>query len=328
MAKITQPPRARSRSGSGPTPSRRPATAATASPSRRLEIQMDRRFMAMVSNSPRTRPSHDRNEGGRPNVIAHGFPAEAGGGINSVASFPQLADRIVIEHGWAALATQAAASVRARVIAAGRLAARSQRRSDIFERPPDRRAYLIGLNWWRSCIEAMPPTRRFGVVVGAPADEDWVCHPCAFVLNEMSLIRDRSFPASFDTWADPVGARCRCCIVVYAPNSWSCMAATTTGAGLDARAVADGHGAADLRIVQGPDTTSATTYGRSRSCSDGWSGSARRWAAAPSSIPVAQPVRARLTRVWLCRLPSAPRRARRVVPRRCPCRQPSAAGRR
>ena len=37
-------------------------------------------------------------------VIAHGFPAEAGGGINSTASFPELADRAATEAGWAALA--------------------------------------------------------------------------------------------------------------------------------------------------------------------------------------------------------------------------------
>ena len=37
-------------------------------------------------------------------VIAHGFPAEVGGGINSTASFPELADRIATELGWVALA--------------------------------------------------------------------------------------------------------------------------------------------------------------------------------------------------------------------------------
>ena len=37
-------------------------------------------------------------------MIAHGFPAEAGGGINSTRSFPELADRVATEAGWAALA--------------------------------------------------------------------------------------------------------------------------------------------------------------------------------------------------------------------------------
>ena len=36
-------------------------------------------------------------------VIAHGFPAEVGGGINSTASFPELADRIATELGWVVL---------------------------------------------------------------------------------------------------------------------------------------------------------------------------------------------------------------------------------
>ena len=67
---------------------------------------MDRRFTVdgLELAAHLAQPA-DRNEGGRPGVvIAHGFPAEAGGGINSVASFPQLADRIATEHGWAALA--------------------------------------------------------------------------------------------------------------------------------------------------------------------------------------------------------------------------------
>ena len=67
---------------------------------------MDRRFnVDGLELAAHLAQPADRNEGGRPGVvIAHGFPAEAGGGINSVASFPQLADRIATEHGWAALA--------------------------------------------------------------------------------------------------------------------------------------------------------------------------------------------------------------------------------
>ena len=37
-------------------------------------------------------------------VIAHGFPTEAGGGINSTATFPALADRFATDAGFVALA--------------------------------------------------------------------------------------------------------------------------------------------------------------------------------------------------------------------------------
>ena len=124
----------------------------------------------------------------------------------------------------------------------------------------------------------------------------------------MNLIRDRSFPASFDTWAEGLrSVRAADAASRLAPrNSWSCMAATTN------RCRSSTPGRSPMvtepptcASCRGPDTTSATTHGRLRSCSVA---RAAALGAGPQHLarPVAQLVRPRLTRAWLCRLPSAP----------------------
>ncbi len=60
---------------------------------------MDRRFtvdgIELAAHLSRPVQLHDKAQPGL--VIAHGFPAEAGGGINSTASFPEFADRVATE---------------------------------------------------------------------------------------------------------------------------------------------------------------------------------------------------------------------------------------
>ena len=170
---------------------------------------MDRRFTVdgLELAAHLAQPA-DRNEGGRPGVvIAHGFPAEAGGGINSVASFPQLADRIATEHGWAALAyaSRGIGESEGDFSLAGWLrdlngAIRHLRASAEIDG-----LYLIGFGTGGAlAIEAgaADPQVRGVAAVGAPADfEDWARYPRKLLVlaNEMNLIRDRSFPASFDS---------------------------------------------------------------------------------------------------------------------------------
>ncbi len=225
---------------------------------------MDRRFnVDGLELAAHLAQPADRNEGGRPGVvIAHGFPAEAGGGINSVASFPQLADRIATEHGWAALAyaSRGIGESEGDFSLAGWLrdlngAIRHLRASVEIDG-----LYLIGFGTGGAlAIEAgaADPIVRGVAAVGAPADfEDWARYPRKLLVlaNEMNLIRDRSFPASFDTWAEGLrSVRAADAALRLAPRELMVVHGSDDESVpvFDARAVADGHGAADLRIVQG-----------------------------------------------------------------------------
>ena len=71
---------------------------------------MDRRFTVdgneLAAHLARPSRLHPQAQPGV--VIAHGFPAEAGGGANSTKSFPELADRIATDLGWVALVREVA----------------------------------------------------------------------------------------------------------------------------------------------------------------------------------------------------------------------------
>ena len=227
-----------------------------------------------------------------------------------MASFPQLADRIATEHGWAALAyaSRGIGESEGDFSLAGWLrdlngAIRHLRASAEIDA-----LYLIGFGTGGAlAIEAgaADPQVRGVAAVGAPADfEDWARYPRKLLVlaNEMNLIRDRSFPASFDTWAEGLrSVRAADADRGWRPgNSWSCMAATTN------RCRSSTPGRSPMvtepptcASCRGPDTTSATTHGR---CDPARVARAAALGAGPQHLartPVAQLVRARLTRAWL-----------------------------
>ena len=200
---------------------------------------------------------------GRPGiVIAHGFPAEAGGGINSVASFPQLADRIATEHGWAALAyaSRGVGDSEGDFSLAGWLRDLNGAVRHLRESVEVDAVYLMGFGTGGAlAIEAgaANPQVRGVAAVAAPADfEDWARNPRKLLVlaGEMEIIRDKSFPRSFDTWAEGLRAvRAADAAKRLAPRELLVLHGSDDESVpvFDARAVADAHGSADLRIVQG-----------------------------------------------------------------------------
>ena len=195
-------------------------------------------------------------------VIAHGFPAEAGGGINSTATFPELADRVATDHGWAALAysSRGVAESEGDFSLHGWLRDLNAAVAHLVESVAVDAVYVVGFGTGGAlAIEAAAANRDIAGVaaVAAPADfEDWARSPRKLLVlaREMGVIRDSTFPLSFDTWAEGLrSVRAAEAAAHLAPRRLLVVHGSEDDSVpvFDARALADSHGAADLRIVQG-----------------------------------------------------------------------------
>lgn len=195
-------------------------------------------------------------------VIAHGFPAEAGGGINSTASFPELADRIATQAGWVAL-TYSSRGVGASggdFSLLGWLRDLEGAIAHLRESVPCDGVWLAGFGTGGAlAIEAgaNDPTIRGVAAVAVPADfKDWARSPRKLLVlaRDMGVIRDESFPSDFDRWAAELGSmHAAAAAQRLAPRELLVLHGSDDEIVpvLDARAVADSHGEADLRIVAG-----------------------------------------------------------------------------
>lgn len=195
-------------------------------------------------------------------VIAHGFPAEVGGGINSTASFPELADRIATELGWVALtySSRGVGESGGDFSLNGWLRDLNGAVTHLRQSAPVDAVYLLGFGTGGAlAIEAGAANPKIAGVaaVGAPADfADWARNPRKLLVlaREIGIIDNPAFPASFDTWAEGLkGVRAADAASRLAPRELMVVHGSEDDSVpvFDARAVADGHGSADLRVVLG-----------------------------------------------------------------------------
>ena len=195
-------------------------------------------------------------------VIVHGFPSEAGGGINSTNTLPAFADLIAAETGFAALAYASRGVAgsegnfsldgwRRDLDGAVEYLASSVRCDGI---------WLIGFGTGGALavVVASRDERVRGVAaVAAPADfEDWARSPRKLLVwaREVGVVRDQSFPQKFDRWA----AEIRSVRAVAAAEALGDRALLVlhgsddeTVPVFDARVLADACDHADLRIIGG-----------------------------------------------------------------------------
>ncbi|OWY63313.1 hypothetical protein B7486_53780, partial [cyanobacterium TDX16] len=107
------------------------------------------------------------------------------------------------------------------------------------------------------CAGSQDPRVRGVAAVGAPADfDDWAQHPRRALehARAVGLIHDPAFPASFDQWSKQLKSiRAVACAGQLAPRPLLVLHGSedSTVPPLDARVVADAHGSAELRFVQG-----------------------------------------------------------------------------
>lgn len=225
---------------------------------------MDRRFtvdgIELAAHLSRPTQLHPRAQPGV--VIAHGFPAEAGGGINSTASFPELADRVATELGWAALtySSRGVGDSGGNFSLPGWLDDLRGAIGYLENSVPVDGIWLIGFGTGGALaiqVAASDPRVNGVAAIASPADfEDWAQSPRKLLVlaRDMGVIRDPTYPVSFDKWSE--GLRSvraadaaeklsdRALMVVHGSDDDSVPL-------FDARAVIDGHGGGDLRVVHG-----------------------------------------------------------------------------
>jgi putative redox protein len=195
-------------------------------------------------------------------VIAHGFPAEAGGGINSTSSFPELADRAATEAGWAALTF----SSRGVGDSQGDFSLAGWRRdlagavTHLRESVTCDGVWIVGFGTGGALAidaAARDPQIDGVAAVGVPADfDDWARNPRKLLVlaREMRIVRDERFPRDFDEWAAELSAtRASQSAARLAPRELMLLHGSDDEIVpvFDAREVADAHGSADLRIIAG-----------------------------------------------------------------------------
>ncbi len=195
-------------------------------------------------------------------VLCHGFPAGAAGAAGVAASFPELAERIAREVGWAVLAV----SLRGTGASAGNfslggwLTDLHAAASHLATVERVRGVCLAGFGTGGAlsiCAGAARPHVAGVAALAAPADfDDWAGHPRRLLQHarDVGVIRDRSFPTSLDGWSRelrtirPVAA-----VRKLAPRPLLVVHGSDDQAvpHFDARVVSDAHGSADLRIIAG-----------------------------------------------------------------------------
>jgi putative redox protein len=195
-------------------------------------------------------------------VISHPFPTVQRGKRNSGLTFPELADRIANEMGWYALAYNFRGCGRSEGDFSLRgwlddlLAAAAFVRSQ----PEVRGVWLVGFGTGGAlsvCAAAQDPSVRGVAVAASPADfDDWASHPRRLLQHarDLGIVSTPSFPTSFDAWSRELrDLRPVACAAELAPRSMLVLHGGDDDVVpvFDARVVADAHGDADLRIVDG-----------------------------------------------------------------------------
>lgn len=203
---------------------------------------------------------------GRPGlVIVPGFPTDTGGGANSFRTLPDLADRVA-DHArmvTLAVAFRGLATSEGHFSLAGwRADLRSAIEYIRNVEGMDGSLWLMGFGTGGAlAINAAAEDGNIaGVVsVAAPADlQDWASRPRELLSHarRCGAISDPNFPPDFNRWAkelqgvssaraaERVAAQGGCMMVLHGSNDDAVPP-------LDARAIADGHGSAELRILDG-----------------------------------------------------------------------------
>lgn len=195
-------------------------------------------------------------------VICHGFPAGRNAGRVSAKSFPELADRIAAELGWKVLVFtfRGAGDSAGDFSLGGWLEDLGAAIAHLRAEPDISGVWLLGFGTGGAlavCAAARDPFVRGVAAVAAPADfDDWANHPRRLLQHakEVGIIHTPSFPPAFDAWARelreirPVAEVGRLANRPFLVLHGSDDDAVPV---FDGRVLADGHGDADLRIIEG-----------------------------------------------------------------------------
>lgn len=195
-------------------------------------------------------------------VIAHRFPAEREGSEMSGRSFPELAERIATELGWVVLVFnfRGCGASEGSFSLGGWLA--DLRAAVGFVRSVEdvNGVWVAGFGTGAGlaiCAGAADPAVSGVAAVGAPADfDDWASHPRRLLehAREVGIMPTVPAGSAYDRWVRELrGIRTVTCAEALAPRPLLLLHGSDDEAVpvFDARVLADAHGSADLRIVEG-----------------------------------------------------------------------------
>jgi putative redox protein len=194
-------------------------------------------------------------------VLCHGYPS-TGTADTAPETMPELADRIATEMGWAALAFayRGCAESEGQFSAAGWLDDIANAISHVAGAVRPLGIWLAGFGTGGAlavCAAADDERVRGVAVVGSPGDfDDWAGHPRRLLEHgrEVGLITDPQFPASVDDWSREFkDIRAVACVGRYAPRPLVVIHGSEDEVvpSFDARVMADAHGSAELRLING-----------------------------------------------------------------------------
>lgn len=194
-------------------------------------------------------------------VLCHGFPTRGRESPQSGRSFPELADRIANELGWCVLTInfRGCGGSEGDFSLDGWLDDVRAAAAHLLELGVTG-VWLAGFGTGGSlavCEGARNPRVRGVAAMATPADfDDWARNPRRLLLHarQVQVIRDPDFPPSFDAWSSgiksvrPAEAAARLAprplLVVHGDSDDLTPPA-------DGRALADAHGSAELRLING-----------------------------------------------------------------------------
>jgi putative redox protein len=195
-------------------------------------------------------------------VIGHGFPNGRGGGRLSAKSFPELADRIATELGWVVMVItfRGCGESEGDFSLQGWLEDLQAASDRLHQEESVGGVWMAGYGTGGAltvCAAAADSRVRGVAAIGAPADfDDWASHPRRLLLHarEVGIIRSSSFPAAFDLWSRQLREiRAVAAAPLLYPRPLLVMHGSDDESVpvFDARVLADAHGGADLRIIEG-----------------------------------------------------------------------------
>ena len=195
-------------------------------------------------------------------LICHGFPNLNQGGALSARSFPELAERIATEMGWMVLVF----NFRGAGDSGGNFSLHGWR-DDLLAAAAYLRTVEAVHGVWAAgygtggslsiAAAALDRESRGVAAMGSPADfDDWANHPRLLLQHarETGIIHTPTFPANLDAWSKEIrDVRAVAAIREVAPRPVLIMHGSEDDIVpvYDARVLADAHGSADLRIIEG-----------------------------------------------------------------------------
>lgn len=195
-------------------------------------------------------------------VLCHGYPSGTGEAGFVAATFPELADRMAHEMDWVALAValRGCGDSEGSFSLEGWLEDLRATVDHLANDPDVSDVWLAGFGTGGAlavCAGANDPRVRGVAALAAPADfDDWANHPRRLLehAREVGLIGEPGFPASIDTWARAFRqTRAVTCVQAFAPRPLLLVHGSDDDVvpPIDARVLADAHGHAELRILEG-----------------------------------------------------------------------------